>query len=182
MQALGAQQGVQISANGFLNFLKVSRTVSGLALNLSWEQTAFPSGRVEDGVTHSSPGVGRGPGLLVNRGKVKSLSRVRLFSIPWTAAYQAPLPMGFSRQEYWSGVPLPSPQLSPWKASNFAVYSGFYTLFLFLISCPSICDSPFFSAPTPPPSLGPKRPALSFSSLPTTRPLILLWDSPTLLR
>ena len=30
---------------------------------------------------------------------------------PWTAAYQAPLPMGFSRQEYWSGVPLPSPKI-----------------------------------------------------------------------
>jgi len=41
--------------------------------------------------------------------KVKSLSRVRLFSTPWTAAYQAPPSMGFSRQEYWSGVPLPSP-------------------------------------------------------------------------
>ena len=41
--------------------------------------------------------------------KVKSLSRVRLFTTPWTAAYQAPLSMGFSRQEYWSGVPLPSP-------------------------------------------------------------------------
>ena len=41
--------------------------------------------------------------------KVKSLSRVRLLATPWTAAYQAPLPMGFSRQEYWSGVPLPSP-------------------------------------------------------------------------
>ena len=40
--------------------------------------------------------------------KVKSLSRVRLLATPWTAAYQAPLPMGFSRQEYWSGVPLPS--------------------------------------------------------------------------
>ena len=38
--------------------------------------------------------------------KVKSLSRVRLLATPWTAAYQAPLPMGFSRQEYWSGVPL----------------------------------------------------------------------------
>ena len=42
------------------------------------------------------------------KGKVKSLSRVRLFAIPWTAAYQAPSSMGFSRQEYWSGVPLPS--------------------------------------------------------------------------
>ena len=41
--------------------------------------------------------------------KVKSLSRVRLFATPWTVAYQAPLSMGVSRQEYWSGVPLPSP-------------------------------------------------------------------------
>ena len=41
--------------------------------------------------------------------KVKSLSRVRLLATPRTAAYQAPPPMGFSRQEYWSGVPLPSP-------------------------------------------------------------------------
>ena len=40
--------------------------------------------------------------------KVKSLSRVWLFATPWTAAYQAPPSMGFSRQEYWSGVPLPS--------------------------------------------------------------------------
>jgi len=42
--------------------------------------------------------------------KVKLLSRVRLFETPWTSAYQAPPPMGFSRQEYWSGVPLPSPK------------------------------------------------------------------------
>ena len=41
--------------------------------------------------------------------KVKSLSHVRLFGTPWTAADQAPLPMGFSRQECWSGVPSPSP-------------------------------------------------------------------------
>ena len=41
--------------------------------------------------------------------KVKALSRVRLLATPWTAAYQAPSSMGFSRQEYWSGVPLPSP-------------------------------------------------------------------------
>ena len=39
--------------------------------------------------------------------KVKSLSRVRLFATPWTVAYQAPPSMGFSRQEYWSGLPLP---------------------------------------------------------------------------
>ena len=41
--------------------------------------------------------------------KVKSLSRVRLVATPWTAAHQAPPSMGFARQEYWSGVPLPSP-------------------------------------------------------------------------
>ena len=41
--------------------------------------------------------------------RVKSLSRVRLLATPWTAAYQAALPMGLARQEYWSGVPLPSP-------------------------------------------------------------------------
>ena len=42
--------------------------------------------------------------------KVKSLSRVRLLATPWTATYQVPPSMGFSRQEYWSGVPLPSLQ------------------------------------------------------------------------
>ena len=41
--------------------------------------------------------------------KVKSLSHVRLFATLWTAASQAPLSLGFSRQEYWSGLPLPSP-------------------------------------------------------------------------
>ena len=41
--------------------------------------------------------------------KGKSLSHARLLATPWAAAYQAPLSMGFSRQEYWSGVPLPSP-------------------------------------------------------------------------
>ena len=41
--------------------------------------------------------------------KVKLLSLVQLLATPWTAAYQAPPSMGFSRQEYWSGVPLPSP-------------------------------------------------------------------------
>ena len=50
--------------------------------------------------------------------KVKSLSRVQLLVTPWTAAYQAPLPMGFSRQEYWSG-------------SQFSSVSQ---------SCPTLCD------------------------------------------
>ena len=40
---------------------------------------------------------------------MKSLSRVRLFETPWTVAHQSPLSMGFSRQEYWSGLPFLSP-------------------------------------------------------------------------
>ena len=58
-----------------------------------------------------SPGKNTGVGcyFLLQCMKVKSLSHVRLFAIPWTAAYQSPPSMGFFRQEYWSGVPLPSP-------------------------------------------------------------------------
>ena len=47
--------------------------------------------------------------------KGKSLSHVWLFATPWTAAYQALPSMGFSRQEYWSGVPLPFPKLCSMK-------------------------------------------------------------------
>ena len=50
--------------------------------------------------------------------KVKSLSRVQLFATPWTTAYQAPPSMGFSRQEYWSGVPSPSPSFFDLLSSN----------------------------------------------------------------
>ena len=58
-----------------------------------------------------SPGKNTGVGchFLLQRVKVKSLSRVRLFATPWTLAHQVPPSMGFSRQEYWSGLPLPSP-------------------------------------------------------------------------
>ena len=55
------------------------------------------------------------PGLIVldsessGRSEVKSLSHVWLFAIPWTVSYKAPLSMEFSRQEYWSGLPFPSP-------------------------------------------------------------------------
>ena len=44
------------------------------------------------------------------QGVCELLSRVRLFVTPWTVAHQAPLSMGFSRQEYWSGLPSPSPE------------------------------------------------------------------------
>ena len=45
--------------------------------------------------------------------EVKLLSRVRLFATAWTVAYQAPPSMGFSRKEYWSGLPFPSPKDLP---------------------------------------------------------------------
>ena len=60
--------------------------------------------------------------------KAKLCSRVRLLATPWTAAYQAPPSMGFSRQEYWSGVPLPSPKL--WSGSGgMATYKSVYYQF-----------------------------------------------------
>ena len=68
-----------------------------------------------------SPGKNTGVGchflLQCMKVKVKSLSCVRLLETPWTAAYHAPPSMGFSRQEYWSGVPLPSP-IYPWFSFN----------------------------------------------------------------
>ena len=79
--------------------------------------------------THGSPPGSPVPGILQARTlewvaiafsnawkwkvKVKSLSLVQLFATPWTATYQAPASIGFSRQEYWSGVPFPSP--SNWE-------------------------------------------------------------------
>ena len=60
--------------------------------------------------------------------KVKSLSCVRLLGTPWTAAYQAPPSMGFSRQEYWSGVPLSSPV----RSSISHQLLNYYVMSLFL--------------------------------------------------
>ena len=56
---------------------------------------------------------------LVHKVKVKSLSRVRLFSTLWTVAYQTPLSMGFSRQEYWSRLPFPFPGDPHWSGLPF---------------------------------------------------------------
>ena len=75
--------------------------------------------------------------------KVKSLRRVRLLATPWTAAYQASPSMGFSGQEYWSGVPLPSPLFSierdiyEWSLKNQCwknQYKASNTVFLTLCS------------------------------------------------
>ena len=75
-----------------------------------WQPTRLPH-------PWDSPGKNTGVGchFLLQCMKVKSESevalRVQLLVTPWTAAYQAPLSMGFSRQEYWSGVPSPSPNI-----------------------------------------------------------------------
>ena len=63
--------------------------------------------------------------------KVKSLSHVQLCVSPWTAAYQAPPSMGFSRQEYWSGMPLPSQYkfIVIWKR-KFPFISSFLSFYL----------------------------------------------------
>ena len=98
----------------------------------------------------SGKNTGVGCHFLLQCRKVKSLSRVRLLATPWTAAHQAPPSMGFSRQEYWSGVPLPSPHyvLLNLKSTDFffppnlvfvtlSYGFGLWTLsFLFLL-CPS---------------------------------------------
>ena len=64
--------------------------------------------------------------------KVKLLSRVLLLATPWTTAHHAPPSMGFSRQEYWSGVPLPSP---------LAGYRSIQNVHLFLNKFNSLCLS-----------------------------------------
>ena len=69
--------------------------------------------------------------------KVKLLSRVRLFVTPWTAAHQAPPSMGFSRQEYWSGVPLPSPSYA------IPLHKNIYHLYWFLKTNSSIFSMEF---------------------------------------
>ena len=80
--------------------------------------------------------------IFSSRSEVKWFSPVQLFVTPWTIAYQDPLSMGFSRQEYWSGLPFPSPRkLCPFKQdtkswfgtriSGHDLWLRLYPLFLF---------------------------------------------------
>ena len=68
-----------------------SLTISTSKYDLIWEQGLYEGSQFRKKV------------------KVKSLSCVQLFATPWTVAYQASPSMGFSRQQYWSGLPFPSP-------------------------------------------------------------------------
>ena len=72
-----------------------------------------------------SPGKNTGVGchFLLQWVKVKSLSRVQLLATPWTVAYEAPPSMGFPRQEYWSGLPLPSLNLILLGLKNYSFLS-----------------------------------------------------------
>ena len=87
--------------------------------------------------------------------KVKSLSRVRLFVTLWTVAHQAPLSMEFSRQEYWSGLPFPSPGDLPdpgieprssalWADALTSESPGKPKVSQ---SCPTLCDPVDYSPP-----------------------------------
>ena len=81
-----------------------------------------------------------------------SLGRVRLFATPWTAAHQAPLSMGFSRKEHWSGLPCPppgdrpSPGTEPVSLASLALVGGCATIQAFYLELPPPCqindDSP----------------------------------------
>jgi len=93
-----------------------------------------------------SPGKNTGVGchfLWEWKVKVKSLSRVRLRATPWTAAHQAPLPMGFSRQKYWSGVPLPFPKHMPSRINTrlliMACFVTYLLCYITVINSTSYC-------------------------------------------
>ena len=70
---------------------------------------------------------------------MKLLSRVQLCATPWTAAYQAPPSMGFSRQEYWSGVPLPSPYHRRYSLIN-EMIDDFHILLIIRKKSSKSCD------------------------------------------
>ena len=101
------------------------------------------------------------------KGKVKSHSRVRLLATPWTAAYQAPLSMGFSRQEYWSGLPSPYTQYMFAQLKCFSVLRVLRVCRLHSFLCPYIPLTKASLIQTQPQ----KRKASAKSSLQTTKPL-----------
>ena len=85
---------------------QVASVVSDTVQPHRWQPTRLPH-------PWDPPGKNTGVGCrcLLQCVKVKSLSHAQLVVTPWTAAYQAPPSMGFSRQEYWSGLPFPSPYI-----------------------------------------------------------------------
>ena len=112
---------------------------------------------------------------------MKSHSHVRLLATPWTGAYQDPPSMGFSRQEYWSGLPVPSPYF---KAA-FLISS--HTFSSVAQSCPTLCDPMNCSTRRLPvfrssPRLTSIESVMPSSHLILCRPLFLLPPSPPSIR
>ena len=132
-----------------------------------------------------SPGKNTGVGchFLLQCMKLKSesevLSRVRLLATPWTAAYQAPPFMGFSRQEYWSGVPLPSPTIShsllKFLSIESVIVSNYLILCLPLLLLPSVFPSiRIFSNERVPPIIWPKYWSFKSSISPSNENSVLI--------
>ena len=96
---------------------------------------------------------------------MKSLSRAWLLVTPWTAAYQAPPSMGFSRQEYWSGLPLPSP-------------SALSTLSQNKLTLREACPLKYLSQRADASSLHPRAPEVYLSSLPLNSSSFGPWQFP----
>ena len=94
-----------------------------VASDFTWKWWAIASNGFRDQIKHQ----------LQQLCYAKPLSRVQLFEVPWTVAHQAPLSMGFSRQEYWSGLPrpppgdLPDPGTEPVSLKSPALVGGFFT-------------------------------------------------------
>ena len=92
--------------------------------------------------------------LLLKHGKWKKVSCVWFLATPWTVAHQAPLFMGFSRQEYWSGLPFPSPeessqprdltQISCIAGRFFTIWANTYYLNIFVVSLKNCIISTYF--------------------------------------
>ena len=102
---------------------------------------------------------------------MKSLSRVQLFATTWTVAYQAPPSMGFSRQEYWSGLPFPSPGDLPdpgIEPRSPAFQADALTSEPLSHLCPTLCN-PMAIARQTPPSMGFSRQEY-WSGVPCTSP------------
>ena len=86
-----------------------------------------------------------GLGIYMNV-KVKSLGRVRLFATPWIVAYQVPPSMGFSRQEYWSALPFPSPgDLSDSGIEPGSMYIYIFFSLFFLVCFSTLCFKLFLN-------------------------------------
>ena len=124
-----------IERNGQISlFLKIAITFLNMSLGTQDYQTSYASS--------STCNIVLSLHLLL---LLSHFSRVRLCATPWTAAHQAPPSMGFSRQEYWSGVPLPSPSLHlRWDQPHDLPWRQFSSV---TQSCPTLCDPMDCSTP-----------------------------------